>query len=72
MTRIDKNRVQQLEKELRGMAIPNHQHKYWKLKDNLIKEQLISLERLLIKERNTSEVKKSKKPYILDYTLFAL
>ena len=50
MVRIDKNRVQQLEKELRGVAVPNHQYKYWKLKENLTKEQLISLERLLVKE----------------------
>jgi hypothetical protein len=50
MTKIDKNRVQQLEKELRDLAIPNHQYKKWELKENLTKEQLISLENLLVKE----------------------
>ena len=50
MVRTDKNRVQQLEKELKGLAVPNHQYKYWKLKENLTKEQLINLERLLVKE----------------------
>ncbi|CAG8828208.1 35000_t:CDS:2, partial [Gigaspora margarita] len=41
MVRIDKNRVQQLEKELKDIAVPNHQYK---------KEQLTSLENLLVKE----------------------
>jgi len=50
MVRTDKNRVQQLEKDLKGLAVPNNQYKYWKLKENLTKEQLISLERLLVKE----------------------
>lgn len=50
MTRIDKNRVQQLVKELKGLAVPNHQHKVWELKDNLTQEQLINLENLLVKE----------------------
>ena len=27
MVRIDKNRVQQLEKELKGLVVPNHQYK---------------------------------------------
>jgi len=50
MARIDKNRVQELVKELRGIAVPNHQNKYWKLKEDLTKERLFSLERLLMKE----------------------
>jgi len=50
MTRIDKNRVQQLEKELKGLVVPNHQYKKWELKEDLTKEQLISLENLLVKE----------------------
>jgi len=50
MTRIDKNKVQQLEKELKGLVIPNHQYKKWELKEDLTKEQLITLENLLVKE----------------------
>ncbi len=50
MTRIDKNRVQQLEKELKGLVVPNHQYKKWELKEDLTKEQLIALENLLVKE----------------------
>jgi hypothetical protein len=50
MVRIDKNRVQQLEKELKGLVVPNHQYKKWELKENLDKEQLTSLEKLLTKE----------------------
>jgi len=50
MVRIDKNRVQQLEKELKGLVVPNHQYKKWEIKESLTKEQLISLERLLEKE----------------------
>lgn len=50
MTRIDKNKLQQLEKELKGLVIPNHQYKKWEVKESLTKEQLISLERLLTKE----------------------
>jgi len=45
MVRIDKNRVQQLEKELKGLVVPNHQYKKWEIKESLTKEQLISLER---------------------------
>ena len=55
MARIDKNRVQQLTEELRGIAVPNHQHKYWKLKDNLTKKKLIDLERLLVKEHKKTK-----------------
>jgi len=50
MTRIDKNKVQQLEKELKGLVVPNHQYKKWELKEDLTKEQLITLENLLVKE----------------------
>jgi hypothetical protein len=50
MARIDKNRVQQLIKELKDIAVPNHQYKYWKLKENLTQEKLINLENLLVKE----------------------
>ena len=50
MVRTDKNRVQQLEKELKGLVVPNHQYKKWEIKESLTKEQLISLERLLEKE----------------------
>ena len=47
MTRTNKNRVQQLEKELKGFVVPNHQYKKWEMKENLTKEQLTSLEKLL-------------------------
>ena len=53
---MDKNKLQQLEKELKNLVIPNHQYRKWELKENLTKEQLISLEKLLIKEH-----KKTKK-----------
>lgn len=50
MKRMDKNRVQELIKELKGIAVPNHQYKIWVLKENLTREQLIALEKLLMKE----------------------
>jgi len=49
MTRIDKNRVQQLEKELKGLVVPNHQYKKWELKEDLTKEQLKQLEEVMKK-----------------------
>ena len=60
MTRIDKNRVQQLTKELRGIAVPNHQYKKWELKEELTKEQLTFLEKLLIKESRKTKAEHSK------------
>jgi len=56
MTRTNKNRVQQLEKALKGLVVPNHQYKKWEIKENLTKEQLTSLEKLL-----ESEYKKTRK-----------
>lgn len=50
MARIDQKKVQQLIKELRGVAVPNHQSKIWELKKDLTQEKLIGLERLLVKE----------------------
>lgn len=55
MVRIDKNRVQQLEKDLKDIAVPNHQYKVWELKENLTKEQLINLEKLLMKEHKKTK-----------------
>lgn len=53
---MNKNKVQQLAKELKGLIVPNHQYKKWELKENVTKEQLISLERVLEKEyKKTSE-----------------
>jgi len=69
---INKNRVQQLEKELKDLAIPNHQYKYWKLKDNLTKEQLINLEKVLIKESKRIRKGEYKWSKEIEETLFAL
>ena len=69
MARIDKNRVQQLEIELKGIAVPNHQYKKWELKEDLTKEQLISLERLLEKESRKTKAGHSKE---IKKALFAL
>jgi hypothetical protein len=53
---MDKNKVQQLEKELKGLVVPNYQYKKWELKENVTKKQLTSLEKALEKEyRKTSE-----------------
>jgi len=67
MVRIDKNRVQQLEKELKGLVVPNHQYKKWEIKESLTKEQLISLERLLEKEfKKIKKIKKQEKRNIVE------
>jgi len=60
MVRIDKNRVQQLEKELKDLAVPNHQYKIWVLKEDLTKEQLIALEKLLVKEHKKTRREEHK------------
>ena len=72
MARIDKNRVQQLTKELRGLATPNHQNKYWKVKDNLTKEQLINLESLLAKESRKTRKGEHKWSKEIKEALFSL
>jgi hypothetical protein len=72
MTRIDKNRVQELVKELRGIAVPNHQYKKWELKEDLTKEQLISLEKLLIKENRKTKAEHSKEIKKALFTLYPI
>lgn len=72
MARIDKNRVQQLEKELKGIAVPNHQYKKWELKEDLTKEQLINLERLLEKESRKTKAGHSKEIKKALFTLYPI
>ena len=72
MTKADKNRVQELTKELRGLIIPNHQYKKWELKENLTKEQLINLEKLLVKEIRKTRTGHSKEIKKALFTLYPI
>ena len=71
MVRIDKNRVEQLTKELKGIAAPNHQYKKWELKD-LTREQLIALEKLLEKEYRKTRKEEHNWSKELKKALFSL